>query len=207
MFILSAPSGAGKTTLASRLLTSVHRLRMSVSVTTRPRRPGEQDGKDYRFVSDAEFDRMIDQDELLEWTSIYRQRYGTPRRDILHWMAEGIDCLFDVDWQGSERLAGALPDECVSVLLVPPSMSALRERLQKRQTDTMDQLQLRLRQAVAHLSHYKAYDYILVNDDLDEALNRLRSILYAERARRRRLTQLDSFFQELAGEMPGEMPD
>jgi guanylate kinase len=197
MFILSSPSGAGKTTVARRLLEHDHAIRMSVSVTTRPIRPGEVDGVDYHFVTPEQFERMVDNDELMEWAVVFGHRYGTPKAQIRAGLKEGQDFLFDIDWQGTQQLFQKAEGDVVRVFLLPPIIEALRERLEARGTDSAAVIAGRMARAQAEISHWDGYDYVVVNDDIDECFAKVLQILAAERMRRARQTGLIGFVREL----------
>ena len=197
MFILSSPSGAGKTTVARRLLEHDTAIRMSVSVTTRPIRPGEVDGVDYHFVSPDQFERMVDNDELMEWAVVFGHRYGTPKAQIRAGLKEGQDFLFDIDWQGTQQLYQKAEGDVVRVFLLPPSIEALRERLEARGTDSAAVIAGRMARAQAEISHWDGYDFVVVNDDIDECFDKVLQILAAERMRRARQTGLIGFVREL----------
>jgi guanylate kinase len=197
MFILSSPSGAGKTTIARTLLAEQDNLRMSVSVTTRPMRPGEVDGRDYTFTDRAGFDALVQADAFLEWAEVFGNCYGTPRAEIAPALAEGQDFLFDVDWQGAQQLSQRAGSDVVSVFLLPPSIAELEQRLRSRGTDSAEVIAGRMDRARAEISHWDGYDYVVVNDDIDHCFERVRTILHAERMRRARQTGLVDFVREL----------
>lgn len=197
MFILSSPSGAGKTTIARKLLAAEDNLEMSVSVTTRPKRPGEVDGRDYEFTDLASFKEMVEADAFLEWAEVFGNRYGTPRAKIAEALALGRDFLFDVDWQGAQQLSQRAGSDVVSVFLLPPSIAELETRLRERGTDSDEVITGRMDRARAEISHWDAYDYVVVNDSVDDCFDRVRTILHAERLRRERQTGLVDFAREL----------
>lgn len=182
MLVLSSPSGAGKTTLARRLLEAEAGLVLSVSVTTRPPRRGEVHGRDYYFHTLNEFEAMEATGELLEWARVFDHCYGTPKAPVLQHLAEGRDVLFDIDWQGAKQLAERLPDDLVRVFILPPSAEALRNRLEARGLDSREAIEKRLKWAAEEVRHWDAYDYVIINEDLDKSLDQLRAILSAERS-------------------------
>ena len=197
MFILSSPSGAGKTTIARKLLAAEDNLEMSVSVTTRPKRPGEVDGRDYEFTDLAGFVEMVENDAFLEWAEVFGNRYGTPRAKVAEALSLGRDFLFDVDWQGAQQLSQRAGRDVVSVFLLPPSIAELEARLRERGTDSDEVITGRMDRARAEISHWDAYDYVVVNDSIDDCFDRVRTILHAERLRRERQTGLVDFAREL----------
>lgn len=197
MFILSSPSGAGKTTISRRLLAHDAEIRMSVSVTTRPMRPGEVEGRDYLFRDQAEFEAMVARDDFLEWAQVFGNSYGTPRAAIAEGLARGEDFLFDIDWQGTQQLYQRAGSDVVRVFLLPPSLDELRRRLTSRGTDTREVIAARMERAQAEISHWDGYDYVLVNDDVEACFARVVQILAAERLRRARQTGLIGFVREL----------
>ncbi len=197
MFILSSPSGAGKTTLADRLLTKDDEMVLSISATTRQRRPGEAHGKDYYFVSEDEFTRMRDDGEFLEWANVFGHYYGTPRSLVEDVLRQGKDVLFDIDWQGAQQLDEVAGEDVVKVFILPPSREELERRLRQRAQDPEDVVQRRMAKADAEMSHWAEYDYVIVNYDLDESEELLRSILFAERLKRRRQIGLSAIVKEM----------
>ena len=199
MFILSSPSGAGKTTIARRLLAEDGAIRLSVSVTTRPMRPGEVDGQDYIFVTQAEFDRMVEAEHFLEWAHVFGHCYGTPKAQVKAGLRAGHDFLFDIDWQGTQQLYQKLETDVVRVFLLPPSIEELRRRLTGRGTDPADVIQARMDRARAEISHWDGYDYVVVNDDIDLCFEKVTQILAAERMSRARQTGLIGFVRGLTG--------
>ncbi len=200
MFILSSPSGAGKTTLADRLLKKEDQMTLSVSATTRPRRPGEAHGQDYYFVSEDEFFRMRDEGEFLEWANVFGHYYGTPRVLVENTLSKGQDVLFDIDWQGAQQLAQVAGEDVVKVFILPPSREELERRLRQRAQDTEEVVQKRMAKADAEISHWAEYDYVIVNYDLDESEKLLSSILFAERLKRRRQTGLSQIVKGMIRE-------
>ena len=201
MLVISSPSGAGKTTLTRRLLAEDDEIVMSVSATTREPRPGEEHGKDYYFVSHERFKEMIEQDELLEHAVVFENRYGTPRGPVMTALGEGRDVIFDIDWQGAQQLdSSTRAIDLVRIFILPPSVKALEDRLKKRGQDTEDTIKKRMAQAEAEISHWAEYDYVLVNDDLDETFDSLKSIIRAERLHRERRPGLSEFVRNLQAE-------
>ncbi len=193
MLVISSPSGAGKSTIARNLLESDPGLSLSVSVTTRQRRGSEIEGVHYHFLSQKDFERRRDSDALLEWAEVHGNCYGTPREAAEVAMAEGRDMLFDIDWQGAQQLQEKMSADVVSIFILPPSMSELRARLQRRAEDSADAIERRLANARAEIEHWREYDYVVVNDDLDRAFSAVRSIVGAERLRRDRRPGLFDF--------------
>ncbi|MBX3566261.1 MAG: guanylate kinase [Sphingomonas sp.] len=197
LFVLSSPSGAGKSTIARKLLAADPYLEMSVSYTTRPIRPGEVDGKDYHFVDLEKFREMVANNEFLEWAHVFDQRYGTPRQQVSDILASGRDVLFDIDWQGAQQLFQLAGGDVVRVFILPPSLKILRERLVNRATDAMEIIDARMNRATAEVSHWDGYDYVLVNDDIQQTYERVHTILKAERLKRSRQTGLIGFIRGL----------
>lgn len=197
MLVLSSPSGAGKTTISRRLLAADPNLQMSVSATTRAKRPGETEGTDYHFVDRQEFSIMLNKGELLEHAKVFDHYYGTPKKPVEAALKQGKDVLFDIDWQGTQQLGESARDDLVSVFILPPSTRALEERLAKRAQDPPEVVARRMAEAASEMSHYPEYDYVIVNDDLDASVVRVQSILAAERCRRERLVGLSTFVQGL----------
>ncbi|GAC1495845.1 MAG: guanylate kinase [Bradyrhizobium sp.] len=193
MFVLSSPSGAGKTTLSRMLVAETPALQMSVSATTRPKRPGEIEGKDYLFVDQGRFDAMVAKHELLEWATVFDNRYGTPRAPVEAALAAGQDVLFDIDWQGTQQLRSRSPNDVVSVFILPPSAQALEQRLHTRAQDSDEVIRGRMKKAGDEMSHFDAYDYIIVNDNIGLAFEAVKSILRAEQLKRERQVGLAGF--------------
>jgi len=198
MLVLSSPSGAGKTTLSRKLLASDPNITLSVSATTRPMRPTEVEGKDYFFISPAEFETWVKQDAFLEHAVVFENRYGTPKGPVEDALVFGRDVLFDIDWQGTQQMKEKAREDLVSVFILPPSHSELERRLKTRAEDSDDVVARRMAKAADEMSHYPEYDYVIVNRDLDRALMQIKSILEAERARRSRLIGVGEFVSGLA---------
>lgn len=197
MFVLSSPSGAGKSTLARMLIERIPALRMSVSVTTRPMRPGEADGKHYHFIDKPKFDSMVTNHELLEHAPVFDHHYGTPRKPVEAALAAGQDVLFDIDWQGTQQLREKARGDVVSVFILPPSAADLEKRLHTRAQDSDAVIRGRMDRASHELSHWAEYDYVVTNSDLDAAYDEVALILKAERLKRERQTGLSAFVRKL----------
>lgn len=200
MLVLSSPSGAGKSSIARAILGGDAAITMSVSVTTRPPRPGEVDGRDYHFVDAARFDRLVAEDALLECAEVFTNRYGTPRAPVEAALAAGRDVLFDVDWQGFRQISANSGDDPVGVFILPPSRAELERRLRGRGQDDDAVIAQRMARAAAEMSHYRDYDYVVVNRDLEAAVAAVRAILTAERCKRGRQTGLAGFVAAISGE-------
>jgi guanylate kinase len=200
MLVLSSPSGAGKSTIARNLLENDSGLELSVSVTTRARRGSEIDGVHYHFLSQRDFDRLRDTDALLEWAEVHGNCYGTPREPAEAAMADGRDMLFDIDWQGAVQLSEKMRADIVSVFILPPSMGELKTRLKRRAEDTDAAIEKRLSNARVEIEHWREYDYVVVNDDLDRAYTEVKAIVTAERLRRDRRPGLFDFVTRLLDE-------
>jgi guanylate kinase len=201
MLVLSSPSGAGKTTLARRLLEAEPGVEMSISCTTRKQRNGEVEGRDYHFIDRETFAGMRDRGEFLEWAVVFDNYYGTPRKPVEELLAAGRDVLFDVDWQGAQSLRDDSPDDVVTVFILPPSGKALEQRLTERAQDAPDVVAARMRGASNEIQHWGEYDYVVINHDIDQALAAVRAILAAERLRCTRLTGVKDFVQGLLAEL------
>lgn len=202
MLVISSPSGAGKSTIARNLLEADSGLSLSVSVTTRKRRPSEIDGVHYRFISVKEFERMRDSDALLEWAEVHGNFYGTPREAVETAMSEGRDMLFDIDWQGALQLQEKMRADVVAIFILPPSMTELQSRLHRRAEDTEEVIRTRLLNSRSEIEHWREYDYIIVNDDLQTAYQSMQAIVAAERLRRDRRPGLFDFVRGLLEEEP-----
>lgn len=211
MFVLSSPSGAGKSTISRALIehnakqAGEESLSMSVSVTTRPRRGSEIDGEHYHFISQKEFFQRRDSDGLLEWAEVHGNYYGTPREPVENAMAAGRDMMFDIDWQGAQQLVEKMRSDVVSVFILPPSMQELQARLHRRAEDTEEVIARRLENSRNEIAHWREYDYVIVNDDLDRAFDAVKSILRAERLRRARRSGLYDFVETLVSVQPKDL--
>ena len=197
MLVLSSPSGAGKTSISRKLLEREADLSMSVSVTTRPRRPGEVDGQDYFFIDPTEFQLMANRNQLLEHAKVFGNYYGTPRGAVDQALAAGKDVLFDIDWQGTQQLAANARQDLVSVFILPPSTRELERRLRTRAQDSDEVVAQRMAKAADEISHYPEYQYIVLNDDIAASVEKIRAILHAERLKRERLVGLPDFVRGL----------
>jgi guanylate kinase len=211
MLVLSSPSGAGKTTLTRHLLDQENiddpgKLELSVSATTRARRPSEIDGVHYHFRTKRQFEAMRDSDELLEWAEVHGNYYGTPREPVEKALNEGRDVLFDIDWQGTRQLLDKMREDVVTVFVLPPSAQELKSRLVRRAEDSNAVIAQRLKNAAEEFLHWNEYDYILVNRDLDKSFARLRAILTAERLKRIKMRNLEEFVAKLLTELKGITP-
>lgn len=197
MLVISSPSGAGKSTIARTLMDRDPQISLSVSVTTRQRRQSEIEGVHYHFVSQREFERLRDSDSLLEWAEVHGNFYGTPREAVETAMGEGRDMLFDIDWQGAQQLQEKMAADVVSIFILPPTMAELQSRLHRRAEDTEEVIQTRLNNSRAEIQHWREYDYVIVNDDLNSAFDAVQSIVKAERLRRDRRHGLFDFVADL----------
>jgi guanylate kinase len=200
MFVLSSPSGAGKSTIARQLLADEPQLQLSISVTTRERRASELEGVHYLFIDSAKFDKMAERGDLLEWAQVHGNFYGTPREPVEDALRAGRDVLFDIDWQGTDQLYEKMPADLVRVFVLPPSMAELKARLERRAEDSQDSIARRLDGARVELEQWAKYDYVIVNDDLERALASVKAIMVSERLRRDRVLGLRPFVSSLLQE-------
>ncbi|HEY1982331.1 MAG TPA: guanylate kinase [Xanthobacteraceae bacterium] len=201
MYVLSSPSGAGKTTLSRLLLQGDRGVDLSVSVTTRPKRPGEVNGRDYHFIDRARFDTMVRKGELLEWAEVFGHCYGTPSRPVIKALQAGRDILFDIDWQGTQQLREKARDDLVSVFILPPTVKELERRLKHRAQDAKTVIMSRMAKAAGEMSHWPEYDYVIVNRDKTAAFAEVRAILAAERLKRERQIGLSDFVRGLQAKL------
>lgn len=202
LFVLSSPSGAGKTTISKKMLAADGEIALSVSATTRPPRPGEVDGKDYHFVDVDTFKKMAAEGEFLEWAHVFGHRYGTPRARVEELLNAGKDVLFDIDWQGAQQLYQEAGPDVVRVFVLPPTMEELERRLRARNTDSDEVIAARMARAANEISHWDGYDYVLINDHVDECFDEVVAILRAERLKRRRQIGLIGFARDLIRSVP-----
>lgn len=200
MFVLSSPSGAGKSTITRSLLKGNADLEVSISATTRPRRPGEVNGQDYHFVDQARFDQMVEQKDMLEYATVFKNSYGTPRAPVEAALRSGKDVIFDIDWQGTQQLAEIAREDLVTVFILPPSVKELERRLRSRAQDSEETIRYRLSKAADEITHYSEYDYVIINQDIDQSIAKVQSILDVERLKRRRMVGLSDFVRGLKGE-------
>ena len=199
LIVLSSPSGAGKSTISRMLLDADPEITMSISATTRPKRPGERHDVDYHFVADPEFDAMIAAGDFVEWAPVFGYRYGTPKVPVKAALRDGRDILFDIDWQGTQQLHSAMGEDLVRIFLLPPSMDELERRLHDRGTDSDEVIAERMRRAAGEISHWAEYDYVLVNNATQECVAEVRAIIDAERLKRSRQAGLVAFVRDLVG--------
>jgi len=197
MLVLSSPSGAGKTSISRELLSRDKNMFMSVSATTRSKRPGEIEGKDYYFVTPEAFEGMVTRGEFLEHATVFGNRYGTPIAPVEKALAEGRDVLFDIDWQGTQKIASRMPKDLVTVFILPPSTQELEKRLTTRAQDPPEVVAQRMAKAADEMSHWDAYEYIIINRDLQQSVAEVQSVLNAERVRQKRLIGLEDFVSRL----------
>lgn len=199
-FVLSAPSGAGKSTIANALRATQPNLFPSISVTTRDPRPGEEHGVHYHFISQEEFEKQAENDELLEWATVFGRGYGTPRAPVEKLLSEGKDLIFDIDWQGHQQIRKALPHDVVGIFILPPSLNELKNRLQLRGSDHIDEINNRMNKAMDEISHWNEFDYVIINHQLNKAIEKIESILASERLKTDRQLFLDPFIQNFQHE-------
>lgn len=197
MFVLSSPSGAGKTTITRALLNNNPNLEISISATTRPRRPGEVDGQDYYFVDIPQFNAMVDNGEMLEHAKVFGNYYGTPKQPVEEALNRGNDIIFDIDWQGTQRLREIARDDLVTVFILPPNAKELERRLRSRAQDSEEAIRVRMDKAADEMTHYSEYDYVLINNNVDLAIAQAQNILDSERLKRHRLVGLSDFVRGL----------
>ena len=190
LFVLSSPSGAGKTTLCKKILSLDKNLRMSISYTTRPKRKSEKNGKDYYFISDDEFLKKKNKHEFIETAIVFENNYGTPKKFIQESISKGLDIIFDIDWQGAQKLVNFSSANLVSIFILPPSTDELKKRLKKRAEDTKETVEKRMSEAKSEISHWVEYDYVLVNDNLEKCVEQILNIIKAERLKRVRQKNL-----------------
>ena len=197
VLIISSPSGAGKTTICKKLIEEVNNLNLSVSVTTRLKRSDEVDGKDYFFRSDKEFDDMVAQEKFLEHAKVFDHSYGTLKSEIDTKIINGINVIVDIDWQGTRQIEQHIPDDIVKIFILPPSIKELEKRLGTRATESQDSFKKRMSEARKEISHYSEYDFIIINEDIQESVNKIKTILYSESLRRHRQVGLKKFVDNL----------
>ena len=201
MIVLSSPSGAGKTSLSRKLLEKNKNLFLSISFTTRPPRPLEVNESDYFFVSDEKFIDMLNKDEFLEHAKVFDFYYGTPKKPVMNALKSGKDILFDIDWQGTQQLMNSVQDDLVKIFVLPPSAKELEKRLLKRNQDTDETVKNRMSKASDEISHYAEYDYIIINEDFDESLEKINSILIAEGLKRTRQNKIQDVIKSLRDDL------
>ena len=197
VLIISSPSGAGKTTICKKLIEEVNNLNLSVSVTTRLKRSDEVDGKDYFFRSDKEFDDMVKQEKFLEYAKVFDYSYGTLKSEIDTKIINGINVIVDIDWQGTRQIEQHIPDDIVKIFILPPSINELEKRLGARATESQDSFKKRMSEARKEISHYSEYDFIIINEDIQESVNKIKTILHSESLRKRRQVGIDKFVDNL----------
>ena len=197
VLIISSPSGAGKTTICKKLIEEVNNLNLSVSVTTRLKRSDEVDGKDYFFRSDKEFDDMVKQEKFLEHAKVFDYSYGTLKSEIDTKIINGINVIVDIDWQGTRQIEQHIPDDIVKIFILPPSINELEKRLGARATESQDSFKKRMSEARKEISHYSEYDFIIINEDIQESVSKIKTILHSESLRKRRQVGLDEFVDNL----------
>ena len=203
LFILSSPSGAGKSTIARMLLEVDEQISLSVSVTTRPPRPGEIDGVHYHFIDEAEFHRLVEAHEMMEWAKVFGHYYGTPKAQVKQGLREGQDFLFDIDWQGTQQLYQRAEGDVVRVFILPPSLDELHRRLRSRNTDSEEVIAGRMARAQDEISHWDGYDFVVINDNVENCFAKVQQILNSERMRRARQTGLIDYVRDLMNPSEG----
>nr|WP_306267131.1 guanylate kinase [Pararhizobium sp. IMCC3301] len=201
MLVLSSPSGAGKSSIARQILSKNSEIELSVSVTTRAQRPSEIEGTHYHFIDHRRFAAMRDRNELLEWAEVHGNFYGTPRDPVEEALTAGRDVLFDIDWQGTRQLHEKMPEDLVRIFVLPPSISELKSRLERRAEDSDDVIAKRLTNAALEMEQWSEYDYVIINEKLEQSFERVQSILHAERMRRDRLIGMKMFVEGLLNEL------
>ena len=201
MLVLSSPSGAGKTTLSRRLLELDDNVTLSISVTTRKKRPSEMEGRDYYFIDRRRFDELVERGELLEWAEVFDNYYGTPKKPVMDALAAGRDVLFDIDWQGTQQLRESARPDMASIFVLPPSIPELERRLHTRAEDDYETIHRRMAKVADELSHWSEYDYVVINDDLETAYSEVKTILTAERLKRERQPGLSDFVRRLQAKL------
>jgi guanylate kinase len=201
MLVLSSPSGAGKTTLSRRLLEYDSNVELSISVTTRKKRPSEMEGRDYHFIDRRQFDGLVEKGELLEWAEVFDNYYGTPKKPVMEALAAGRDVLFDIDWQGTDQLRKAAPRDMASIFVLPPSIPELKRRLHTRAQDDYETIHRRMAKAANEMSHWADYDYVVINQDIEQAFADVTAILGAERLKRERQPGLTDFVRGLQAKL------
>ena len=197
VLVVSSPSGAGKTTICKRLIQDIENLSLSISVTTRLKRQNEIDGKDYFFKSDKEFDKMVKQEKFLEHARVFGYSYGTLKSEINSKITNGVNVIVDIDWQGTRHIEEHIPDDIVKIFILPPSIKELEKRLGARATETQDSFKKRMSEARKEISHYNEYDFVIINDDVQESVNKIKLILNSENLRRHRQVGLSEFVNDL----------
>ena len=201
MLVLSSPSGAGKTTLSRRLLELDDNVTLSISVTTRKKRPSEMQGRDYYFIDRRRFDELVERGELLEWAEVFDNYYGTPKKPVMDALAAGRDVLFDIDWQGTQQLRESARPDMASIFVLPPSIPELERRLHTRAEDDYETIHRRMAKVADELSHWSEYDYVVINDNLETAYSEVKTILTAERLKRERQPGLPDFVRRLQAKL------
>ena len=197
LFVLSSPSGAGKSSISKYILKTDKQIHLSISFTTRKKRNEEISGQDYNFISKSDFQKKVSEDYFLEWAEVFGNYYGTPKDTVQKSISSGIDVLFDIDWQGTQKLSGNEGYEVVSIFILPPSRKELENRLKRRAQDTNSEVKKRMSKASDEMSHYMEYDYIIINNNLEESATQVLNILHAERLKRKRLVDLNEFVKIL----------